>query len=91
MAATRKNTPRRPSKTAKRSAPLGTKPRKKAAGRKVAVKAAVAKSAKPTKPTKPAKPEEMRGYYRDMLLIRRFEERAGQLYGTGLIGGFCHL
>ena len=31
------------------------------------------------------------GYYRSMLLIRRFEERAGQLYGMGLIGGFCHL
>jgi pyruvate dehydrogenase E1 component alpha subunit len=30
-------------------------------------------------------------YYRNMLLIRRFEERAGQLYGMGLIGGFCHL
>jgi pyruvate dehydrogenase E1 component alpha subunit len=29
--------------------------------------------------------------YRMMLLIRRFEERAGQLYGMGLIGGFCHL
>jgi pyruvate dehydrogenase E1 component alpha subunit len=29
--------------------------------------------------------------YRDMMLIRRFEERAGQLYGMGLIGGFCHL
>ncbi len=29
--------------------------------------------------------------YRDMLLIRRFEEKAGQLYGRGLIGGFCHL
>jgi pyruvate dehydrogenase E1 component alpha subunit len=29
--------------------------------------------------------------YRAMLLIRRFEERAGQLYGMGLIGGFCHL
>jgi pyruvate dehydrogenase E1 component alpha subunit len=35
--------------------------------------------------------EEMLGYYRTMLLIRRFEERAGQLYGLGLIGGFCHL
>jgi pyruvate dehydrogenase E1 component alpha subunit len=35
--------------------------------------------------------EELRSYYRDMLLIRRFEERAGQLYGMGLIGGFCHL
>ena len=29
--------------------------------------------------------------YRQMLLIRRFEEKAGQLYGMGLIGGFCHL
>ena len=30
-------------------------------------------------------------YYHEMLLIRRFEEKAGQLYGMGLIGGFCHL
>ena len=30
-------------------------------------------------------------FYRMMLLIRRFEEKAGQLYGMGLIGGFCHL
>jgi pyruvate dehydrogenase E1 component alpha subunit len=30
-------------------------------------------------------------YFRDMLLIRRFEERAGQMYGRGLIGGYCHL
>jgi pyruvate dehydrogenase E1 component alpha subunit len=29
--------------------------------------------------------------YRQMLLIRRFEEKAGQMYGMGLIGGFCHL
>ncbi|WP_050929400.1 pyruvate dehydrogenase (acetyl-transferring) E1 component subunit alpha [Aestuariivita boseongensis] len=35
--------------------------------------------------------EELKAYYRDMLLIRRFEEKAGQLYGMGLIGGFCHL
>lgn len=34
---------------------------------------------------------ELQRYYRDMLLIRRFEEKAGQLYGMGLIGGFCHL
>ena len=33
----------------------------------------------------------MLAVYRDMLLIRRFEERAGQMYGMGLIGGFCHL
>ena len=36
-------------------------------------------------------PQELREHYRSMLLIRRFEERAGQLYGMGLIGGFCHL
>src|SRR6201999_729833 len=35
--------------------------------------------------------ESQKKLYHDMLLIRRFEERAGQLYGMGLIGGFCHL
>ena len=35
--------------------------------------------------------DELLEFYREMLLIRRFEERAGQLYGLGLIGGFCHL
>jgi pyruvate dehydrogenase E1 component alpha subunit len=35
--------------------------------------------------------EEELSAYRAMLLIRRFEEKAGQLYGMGLIGGFCHL
>jgi pyruvate dehydrogenase E1 component alpha subunit len=38
-----------------------------------------------------ASKDDLLQYYRDMLLIRRFEERAGQLYGMGLIGGFCHL
>jgi pyruvate dehydrogenase E1 component alpha subunit len=56
-------------------------------------------AAKPT-PTSAAKPksgqaaddaEQLLSFYRMMLLIRRFEERAGQLYGMGLIGGFCHL
>jgi pyruvate dehydrogenase E1 component alpha subunit len=41
--------------------------------------------------TAEASKDELLQYYRDMLLIRRFEERAGQLYGMGLIGGFCHL
>ncbi|MDX1738484.1 MAG: thiamine pyrophosphate-dependent enzyme, partial [Alphaproteobacteria bacterium] len=36
-------------------------------------------------------PEQLKDDYRNMLLIRRFEEKAGQLYGMGLIGGFCHL
>ena len=35
--------------------------------------------------------EQLLRFYEQMLLIRRFEERAGQLYGLGLIGGFCHL
>ena len=38
-----------------------------------------------------ASDEQLNQFYRQMLLIRRFEERAGQLYGLGLIGGFCHL
>ncbi|MEZ6010950.1 MAG: pyruvate dehydrogenase (acetyl-transferring) E1 component subunit alpha [Hyphomonas sp.] len=41
----------------------------------------------PAKATK----AEMLKFYRDMLLIRRFEEKAGQLYGMGKIAGFCHL
>ena len=40
--------------------------------------------------TNPSK-DDLLQYYRDMLQIRRFEEKAGQLYGMGLIGGFCHL
>jgi pyruvate dehydrogenase E1 component alpha subunit len=35
--------------------------------------------------------EELIEFYKSMLLIRRFEEKAGQMYGMGLIGGFCHL
>lgn len=38
-----------------------------------------------------ASKEDLMKYYKEMLLIRRFEEKAGQLYGMGLIGGFCHL
>jgi pyruvate dehydrogenase E1 component alpha subunit len=38
-----------------------------------------------------ASKDELLKFYHDMLLIRRFEEKAGQLYGLGLIGGFCHL
>src|SRR6187399_3396017 len=66
---------------------------------KPAVKPKVESSpAKPTASTKPpgagnnsVSPEQLKAFYRDMLLIRRFEEKAGQLYGMGLIGGFCHL
>jgi len=45
-----------------------------------------------TEPETPAAPQGLaKKFYADMLLIRRFEEKAGQLYGMGLIGGFCHL
>jgi pyruvate dehydrogenase E1 component alpha subunit len=47
---------------------------------------------KPVKAADPLPaPAAMEKLYRDMLLIRRFEEKAGQMYGMGLIGGFCHL
>src|SRR6185295_15316451 len=39
----------------------------------------------------PSPPIPLKQFYSDMLLIRRFEEKAGQLYGMGLVGGFCHL
>lgn len=44
-----------------------------------------------TKPDLKSSKDEFLRYYREMLLIRRFEEKAGQLYGMGLIQGFCHL
>ena len=52
--------------------------------------------AAPKRRTKRAAPievnaDELLALYREMLLIRRFEEKAGQMYGMGLIGGFCHL
>jgi pyruvate dehydrogenase E1 component alpha subunit len=47
--------------------------------------------AKKPEPRPNVSKDELLKYYRDMLLIRRFEEKAGQLYGMGLIGGFCHL
>jgi pyruvate dehydrogenase E1 component alpha subunit len=66
-----------------------------AAGRRKANGAATrskpARSVSRTAPVEKAGKEELLKLYRDMLLIRRFEERAGQLYGMGLIGGFCHL
>src|SRR3569623_732557 len=45
----------------------------------------------PTPAAPPRNSESLKKLYSDMLMIRRFEERAGQLYGMGLIGGFCHL
>ncbi|MGH6866523.1 MAG: pyruvate dehydrogenase (acetyl-transferring) E1 component subunit alpha [Methyloceanibacter sp.] len=45
----------------------------------------------PPQPAPELTPEQSLSAYRRMLLIRRFEEKAGQLYGMGAIGGFCHL
>ncbi len=61
----------------------------------VAKKKPAAPRAEPARPQPSAIPDlgkelEFKAY-RDMLLIRRFEEKAGQMYGMGLIGGFCHL
>ncbi len=69
-------------------------PAKKAASKIASVSedAARANRERPTEPVPyKASKEELLKFYRDMLLIRRFEEKAGQLYGLGLIGGFCHL
>ena len=53
---------------------------------------AVKRKAAAQEPAEPQlSPDALKRYYADMLLIRRFEERAGQMYGMGLIGGFCHL
>ena len=62
------------------------------AGAKSASKSASKKSASKSKATPSNNTtEDLLSYYRDMMLIRRFEEKAGQLYGMGQIGGFCHL
>ncbi len=68
-------------KTAKRSAT------RSAASKKPATKA----RKRPGKSKPAGNAAELLEYYRKMLMIRRFEEKAGQLYGMGLIGGFCHL
>ncbi len=65
---------------------MSTKP-SKASPSKGAKKASARRAA----PASGASPEDLLTYYRGMLEIRRFEEKAGQMYGMGLIGGFCHL
>jgi len=64
-------------------------PRGKAAANKAAPRKRETKSA--TRPLPAFSQEQELHAYREMLLIRRFEEKAGQMYGMGLIGGFCHL
>ena len=77
-------------KTARKAAPRSTAPAKPQRA-----KAATPPPANRERPAEPqrykATKDELLNLYKQMLLIRRFEERAGQLYGLGLIGGFCHL
>nr|WP_047167395.1 pyruvate dehydrogenase (acetyl-transferring) E1 component subunit alpha [Sphingomonas sp. Y57] len=88
--------PAQPRAAAKKAAPRKpVSPRAKAAAPKPAAAAAAPPISNRERPAEPqryeASKEEMLEFYRQMLLIRRFEEKAGQLYGLGLIGGFCHL
>ncbi|TIX50128.1 pyruvate dehydrogenase (acetyl-transferring) E1 component subunit alpha [Alteraurantiacibacter aquimixticola] len=93
-----------PSSTAKRAAAKKA-PARKPSAKKAAAKKPAAKSdgsddnfalrslqdAFETNKRFKASKDELLTFYEKMLLIRRFEEKAGQLYGLGLIGGFCHL
>jgi len=64
---------------------------RKAAGQRAAKSASPARSAAAKPQVADFSREEELEAYREMLLIRRFEEKAGQMYGMGLIHGFCHL
>lgn len=59
-------------------------------GEKSPARSAQTSAVKAPKPIEYTKEQELHAYG-EMLLIRRFEEKAGQLYGMGFIGGFCHL
>lgn len=81
------------------------KPAPKAVAKKVPAKTVAKAAAKPAakkaqapaagighnRPAPKLPKEKLLAMYEEMLLIRRFEEKAGQMYGMGLIGGFCHL
>ena len=72
---------------------MASKTSKTGASAKDAVSAVSKKRGRPPKALKNDLPEKdiLQALYHDMILIRRFEEKAGQLYGMGEIGGFCHL
>lgn len=87
---------------AKASSPSSAKPKRAAAKKSSGKPAAAAnlgenfelrslQDAYLKQPRYKASKQELLTMYEKMLLIRRFEEKAGQLYGLGLIGGFCHL
>ncbi len=93
MASAGKDTKSRsPAKAPPTAKPTGTKPTGKTTGKTAETKAEIkAETKKGSFGARKWHAEELRGLYEQMLLIRRFEEKAGQLYGLGLIGGFCHL
>jgi pyruvate dehydrogenase E1 component alpha subunit len=77
-------------KTARKTAPRSAAPAKPS--RATATAPSRSNRERPKDPQRyKAGKDELLDLYKQMLLIRRFEERAGQLYGLGLIGGFCHL
>ncbi|WP_108809953.1 pyruvate dehydrogenase (acetyl-transferring) E1 component subunit alpha [Sphingorhabdus sp. Alg231-15] len=79
-------TPQKASSKSKVPAKRATKATPKKTAAKPASRLPVLKT-----PIYKANKTELMEFYEQMLLIRRFEEKAGQLYGLGLIGGFCHL
>ncbi len=74
----------------KTKAPAPAKPAAKSAKTRTAKSVGENASAAPSNIPVFSKDDDLHAY-REMLLIRRFEEKAGQMYGMGLIGGFCHL
>ena len=92
MAERKKTTAPTPAQTANPSVGSATetalRPRRQ---RAMAAKAAAAEVSEAVKVPPALTAEEEKTAYREMLLVRRFEEKAGQLYGMGYIGGFCHL
>lgn len=78
--------------TGAKTAKTGSRSRRKPATTKTATaKSSASKKTGVSLKTTKLDADTLLAYYREMLLIRRFEEKAGQLYGMGLIGGFCHL
>ncbi|MGI9400724.1 MAG: pyruvate dehydrogenase (acetyl-transferring) E1 component subunit alpha [Rhizobiaceae bacterium] len=70
---------------------MATRPKKSSStSSRKSASSALPTAVKAPKPVNFSKEQELESY-REMLLIRRFEEKAGQLYGMGFIGGFCHL
>tara|TARA_R110000796_G_scaffold14011_18_gene45616 strand:- start:1572 stop:2705 length:1134 start_codon:yes stop_codon:yes gene_type:complete len=88
-----KKDPARVAKSPRKTTPVKkpAAPKRAPAKAPAKAKATVHSTGGLTAPIYSATKAEMLEFYEQMLLIRRFEEKAGQLYGLGLIGGFCHL